>query len=98
MFFVSQPIDRVFCLFFFVLHLLQRVTRCHWIVASGVFGVVGWANEFLIVGRIMQMGGILLVVMSVLCVLIYAVMAILPSYYSRQALCNRRSLDANPRE
>lgn len=44
-------------------------------------GALGWINEFLIVGRIHLMDGLVLLIMSVLCWMIYAVMAILPSYY-----------------
>ena len=89
------PILLAFCLFFLILYLFQRVTRCHWIVASGVFGLLGWVNEFLLVGRISQMDVVTLIVMSGLCVFIYAVMAILPSYYLQWALRERRLRNAD---
>ncbi len=75
------PMIVVFYIFFLLLYLFQRITRCSWLVLSILCGSLGWVNEFLIVGRIHQVNGLALVILSILCWLIYAVMAILPSAY-----------------
>ncbi len=75
------PMIVVFYIFFLLLYLFQSLTRCSYVVLSVICGCLGWINEFLIVGRIHQVDGLALGILSVLCWLIYAVMAILPSAY-----------------
>ncbi len=71
----------VFYIFFLLLYLLQYFTRCPYWTLSAICGCLGWVTEFLIVGRIRQVNGLAFVIFSILCWLIYAVMAILPSAY-----------------
>ncbi len=80
------PMIVVFYIFFLLLYLIQRSTRCSYLVLSIICGCLGWVNEFLIVGRIYRVDGLALVLLSVLCWLIYAVMAILPSAYLQREL------------
>jgi hypothetical protein len=90
--FVFQVTLPAFCIMFLGLYALQRLLRFNEWVAAGLFGVWGWVNEFLLVGRIghPSMEGAVLVVMSVLCVLIYAVMALLPAAVLRIRLATER--------
>lgn len=86
------PILAAFYLFFFLLFLFQRFTRVSFFVTSLIFGGLGWINEFLFVGRIYQISGLALFIMSILCWLIYSVMAILPSAYLQWELEHSKSL------
>jgi len=83
------PMILVFYIMLFPLYLIQRYTGCSFLLASLLFGAWGCFNEFILVGRISQLGGLVLFVMCVLCFLIYAVMAILPSYYLQVSLKNK---------
>ncbi|MBI5723084.1 MAG: hypothetical protein HZA50_03920 [Planctomycetes bacterium] len=67
---------------FLPIYIFQRLTRSSWLVTSAVCGFLGWINEFLLGGRIHHVNnGLVLAVLGILCWLIYAVMAILPSAY-----------------
>ncbi len=80
------PMLVVFYIMFLPLYLIQRVTRCSFVLASLLFGALGCFNEFIFVGRIHQLNGGVLLVMASLCFLIYSVMAILPSYFLQASL------------
>lgn len=80
------PMLAVFYLMFLPLYLIQRVTRCSFVLASLLFGALGCFNEFIFAGRIHELNGGVLLVMGPLCFLIYGVMAILPSYFLQTAL------------
>lgn len=88
------PMLIVFYLFFGLLYLIQKYTKLDYIKTSLICGVLGWINEFILVGRINHpdMNGFILIIMSVLCILIYAVMAILPSYYIQKTFSKKKSL------
>lgn len=75
------PMIIAFYIIFLPVFLFQRFTRVSFLVTSIVCGGWGWVNEFLFVGRIHQVNGLVLVILSVLGWLIYTVMAILPSAY-----------------
>ena len=75
------PILAAFYVLFLPLYVIQRVTRCSFVFASLLFGAMGCFNEFILVGRIRSLDGPVLLIMCPLCFLIYAVMAIMPSYY-----------------
>ena len=75
------PMIVTFSIFFLVPYIIQRYLHCPAWLMIILTGVLGWLNEFLLVGRIHQMNGLVLGIMSILCWMIYAVMAILPSTY-----------------
>lgn len=75
-----------FYILFLPLYIIQRFTKCSYITASLLFGIGGWINEFLLVGRIHLWTGLVLWLMSLFCFLIYAVLALLPSYYLQEIL------------
>ncbi len=75
------PIVLAFYIMFLPVYLFQRYTECSFWLASSLFGVLGCYNEFILVGRIHQMDGLVLFIMCTLCFLIHVVMALLPSYY-----------------
>ena len=75
------PMLLIFCVHLLPLYLIQRYTRCSFLLSSALFGAWGCFNEFILVGRIHRISGLTLVIMCVLCFLIYAVMAILPAYW-----------------
>ncbi len=77
------PMLAAFYVWFLPLYLIQRVTRCSYVLASLLFGSMGCFNEFVLVGRARNMDGSVFLIMCPLCFLIYAVMAILPSYFSQ---------------
>jgi hypothetical protein len=85
------PMLVTFSIYFFLLYLVQRLGKIRSVYMVILCGSLGWVNEFLLVGRIHQMGGLILVIMSILCWLIYAVMEILPAYYLQMALKERLS-------
>ena len=89
------PMLVVFYIMFFLFYLIQRVTRCSFVIASLLFGALGCFNEFIIVGRIHQLNAGVLLIMGSLCFLIYSVMAILPSYFLQVAL--RTNCKPSPR-
>jgi hypothetical protein len=80
------PMLAAFYIMFLPLYFIQRVTGCSFVLASLLFGALGCFNEFILVGRIHQLSGGVLLVMGPLCFLIYSVMAILPSYFLQAAL------------
>jgi hypothetical protein len=58
------PMILAFYSFFLILFIIQRVGRIdNWIMVA-ISGTLGWINEFLIVGRINQMDGPVLLIMS----------------------------------
>lgn len=75
-----------FYIMFFPLYLVQRYSRCSFLLASMLFGSWGCFNEFVLVGRMRELDGPVLLVMCLLCFLIYAVMAVLPSCYLQASL------------
>jgi len=83
------PMIAVFYVLFLPLYLVQRFSRCSFILASLLFGAMGVFNEFIVVGRIYALAGrgwLLPVILCTLCFLIYAVMAIWPAYYLQEAI------------
>ena len=81
------PMLLAFYILFLPLYLVQRYSRCSFVLASLLFGAMGCANEFLVVGRIRQVDEWqVLVILNALCFLIYAVMALWPTYYLEAAL------------
>jgi hypothetical protein len=75
------PMLITFSIFFLLLFIIQKLFTAKSMLMVCLCGTLGWVNEFLVVGRIHQMGGLILVIMSILCWLIYAVMEILPATY-----------------
>jgi hypothetical protein len=82
------PMILVFYILFFPLYLVQRYSRCSFILASLLFGAMGVFNEFILVGRIyvLRERPAVLLILCALCFLIYAVMAIWPTYYLQAAV------------
>ena len=75
------PILLSFYLFFFIIYVLQRFIIHSSAVIIVITGIAGWINEFILVGRIHHFKfDLVLIVMSFLCFLIYAVMAVIPSF------------------
>ena len=75
------PILLSFYLLFFFIYLLQRFIIHSYKVIVFITGILGWINEFIFVGRIHQFEfDLTLIIMSILCCLIYSVMAIIPCY------------------
>jgi hypothetical protein len=62
--------------------------RSSFILASLLFGAMGVFNEFILVGRIcvLRERPAVLLILCALCFLIYAVMAIWPTYYLQAAV------------
>jgi len=85
------PMLITFSIYFFLLYLVQRLTRVSDLYMVILSGSLGWFNEFLLVGRIHQMHGLVLVIMSILCWLIYAAMELMPSYYVQKYLKEQTS-------
>ena len=84
------PMIGAFYLLFLALLGIQRLLGLGWLATSGVCGLLGWVNEFLVVGRIHQISAGVLLAMSLLCVAIYSVMAIVPAAYLHAAGRDRR--------
>jgi hypothetical protein len=83
------PMIAVFYILFLPLYLVQRFSRCCFILASLLFGAMGVFNEFIVVGRIWALEAApwpVLVILCALCFLIYAVMAIWPTYHLQEAM------------
>lgn len=80
------PVLAAFYVMFLLLYLIQRYSICSFWMAALLFGALGCFNEFVLVGRMHQLDGWVLFVMFTLCFLIYAVMAILPSYYLQMSI------------
>ena len=72
-----------FLFFFLILYAIIRAFKLRYRGAAAVYGVLGWINEFLIVGRLRTLSSSIsvLLLMSILAFLIYAVLALLPTYY-----------------
>lgn len=70
-----------FLLMFLILFAFIKVFKLTLWPAVSVFGLMGWINEFILVGRIDDMSGAVLLIMSVLAFLIYFVLAIIPVAY-----------------
>ena len=51
-----------------------------WLSLIGL-GLIGWFNEFMIVGRINQLEPPAIILLTILVIPIYAVIAIAPTYY-----------------
>jgi hypothetical protein len=75
------PIMISFYIYYLVIFIIQKTTRVHWLAMCLINGLLGWINEFLLGGMIHKVPGLALLVMSPLCILIYAVMTILPAYW-----------------
>ncbi|MCK5615679.1 hypothetical protein KAR91_78165 [Candidatus Pacearchaeota archaeon] len=73
-----------FYLFFLILYFIQKTFKLGYIKTSIIFGLIGWVNEFIIVGRINVLTPPQIILFTVLGILIYSVLAILPSYYLEQ--------------
>ncbi len=81
------PMLLAFYILFLPLYLVQRYSRCSFVLASLLAGAMGCANEFLVVGRVHQVDRWqVLLILNALCFLIYAVMALWPTYYLQSAL------------
>ncbi len=73
-----------FYLFFIALYVIQKLIKMSYIKTSLLFGCIGWFNEFILVGRIEVLTLPQAILFTVLVILIYGVVAILPSYYLEQ--------------
>lgn len=76
----------IFYFWFLLLFVIQQFFKLSWIKAVILFGVLGWFNEFLLVGRIYFYPLNISLIVSPLAFLIYSVMAIWPSYFLAQRL------------
>lgn len=75
------PIVISFYIYYLVIFIIQKVTKFHWLIICLINGILGWVSEFLLNGMIHEVSLPALIVMSPLCVLIYAVMTILPAFW-----------------
>lgn len=73
-----------FYFLFLILYTLQTYFKLSWQKAIFLFGLIGWYNEFLLVGRIYDYPIKITAVLTPITILIYAVLAILPAYYLSQ--------------
>lgn len=83
------PMVAVFYIMFLPLYLVQRYGRRSFLLVSLFFGAWGVFNEFIVVGRIYALEAMprpVLLILCALCFLIYAVMALWPSYYLQASL------------
>ena len=72
-----------FLIMFSILYLIQRSFKLNWSKTSLLFGLLGWVNEFIFVGRLFHSTFpiFIWVTLGIENILIYSVMAILPAYY-----------------
>ena len=70
-----------FYFFFILLYFIQVWKKLSYMQASILFGFVGWFNEFILVGRIFDLGLLHIIVFTILVIPIYSILAIIPSHY-----------------
>lgn len=77
----------VFWLFFGFLFLIRHYLRVSWPMLVIIAGVLGWICEFAGVGRwyVFAISVPIGIILSVLCMLIYAALALFPAYYLEAA-------------
>jgi len=75
-----------FYILFILPYFIQRFIKLSYARTSILFGLIGWVNEFLVVGRIYKLPVPITILFSVLVVPIYGVLAILPSYYLERTM------------
>ena len=71
----------VFYIMFLMIYLVEKIFKLKHIALAIIFAIMGWINEFILVGRINQLDLVVLILFSVLNSLIYGVIALVPSYY-----------------
>ncbi len=79
----------IFLAVFLVLFALQYFTKLNYLVYSFLFALFGLFNEFIIVGRINTYTDFTIaqwILLAIITLLIYFVMAILPTYYLQRKL------------
>jgi len=80
-----------FYILFIPLYFIQRFTRIGHVGMSVLFGLIGWLNEFILVGRIHELSLPIIILFTALVIPIYAVLAILPCYYLEKSLSSQAS-------
>ena len=75
-----------FYLLFIVLYFVQRFAKTNYRTTSIIFGCIGWFTEFVVNGLMYILPIPTTVLFSVLVVLIYAVLALMPTYYLEKTL------------
>jgi hypothetical protein len=72
-----------FWLFFLLLLIIQYYSRISWQHLVILAGTLGWVNEFILVGRlyVFAISVPVAIIVSVLCIMIYSVLALFPAYY-----------------
>jgi len=70
-----------FMALFAALYGIDRLFHPRAAVLIMVFGAIGWANEFIAVGRVFSLSSMQVLVLSPLAFAIYAVLAIIPVHY-----------------
>ena len=79
----------VFLAVFLVLFVLQYFTKLNYLIYSSLFALFGLFNEFIVVGRIKMYTDFTIaqwILLAIITLLIYFVMAILPTYYLQRKL------------
>lgn len=80
-----------FYILFFLLYFIQRFTKFSHVRISVMFGLMGWFNEFILVGRIYQLSLPIIILFTGLVIPIYAILAVLPCYYLEKSLSSPMS-------
>lgn len=70
-----------FWLLFLISYLVQKIFKLHWLRASIVFAVIGLINEMIVVGRINVYDPGTALVASVISLVVYGLMAVIPASY-----------------
>jgi len=78
-----------FYFLFLLLYLMQSRLRMGHVKTAMIFGVIGWFDEFILVGRLFHLPFVIVLIVTPLTIAIYAVLAILPSYYLEQEIKRR---------
>lgn len=70
-----------FYIFFLILFGIQIFFNLSYLRSSIIFGMLGWVNEFIFVGRIYELSIPHIVLFTILVIPIYAIVALIPSNY-----------------
>lgn len=89
--FITVP---AFYFLFAVLYVIQTRWALSWLHATILFGIVGWIDEFLLVGRLFAYPPTIVMIITPLTFFIYAVLAIIPTTYLETSMRQRRNLNS----
>lgn len=73
-----------FIFFLIINYFIQKKLNLNYLYSSLIFGLIGWFNEFILVGRIYQLDLVTIILFSIIVIPIYSIIAIIPSFYNQQ--------------